>query len=529
MTTVQLRYLVPEGANLKGLQTRLQAALGLTKVSTSVQDRTYYDSFDWRIYNDGGVLEHITDDVKSKLVWRSLNSVQVRASERIKKVPKFGYELPAGHLRDGLDGVLEMRALMPIVRVQTQVHSFSMLDSEEKTVLRLVIEQHALKAGRGGKPRQLGVRLRILPVKGYKQPVKQAVKVVGKELDLEPAGEDLMLVALAAELHQPEHYSSKLELHLDPHMRADAATRAILLRLLDVIKTNEDGTKKDIDSEFLHDFRVAVRKTRSALTQIKGVFPLRVLEKYKTGFAWLGSVTGPTRDMDVYLLNFEHYRSSLPKDIQGDLDYLHEFLIAHQKKEQAILAKHLNSARYKTLLTSWGAVLHAPVPIRSSLKNAMRPAIAVADERIMRIYHRVVREGQAITKDSPAERLHDLRKSCKKLRYLMEFFQSLYPDVKIKELIKVLKSLQENLGDFQDYEVQAATLRSFSTVMMEEGNNVPPGTLMAMGVLVEGLVSRQHEVREEFAKRFANFASQEHQDKFHALFTLPRGEREAAQ
>ena len=171
------------------------------------------------------------------------------------------------------------------------------------------------------------------------------------------------------------------------------------------------------------------------------------------------------------------------------------------------------------MMKSWHAVLESDLPVHSRLPNAIRPAIEVADERIMRIYERVLKQGQAIGPDSPVERLHDLRKSCKKLRYLMAFFESLYPKKKITALLIVLKSLQENLGDFQDYVVQAANMKHFSQQMMEEGD-VPADTLVAMGILVEKLEEGQHQVREEFTKRFTKFALPENQKHFHDLFSI---------
>ena len=528
MASERLQFLVPDGTDLSDLQLKLQKSLGLSEVSSRILERTYYDSFDWRLYQEGDVLERISADGDSLLLLRPLNSAIARASEIIKGSPRFSHDLPAGHLRNGLNGILEMRAFLPQVRVRTRVRTFSLLDDEEKTVLRLAVEQHSLRGPQRSKPRKLGMRLQILPVKGYHKPEKKVVRFLGKEMGFALAKDDLMLAALASESRKPGSYSSKLKLHLEPNMRADAATRAILLRLLDIIKTNEKGTRKDLDSEFLHDFRVAIRKTRSALSQIKGVFPQRVLERYSSGFAWLGSETGPTRDMDVYLLNFDHYRTSLPKSIQADLDPLHDFLIAHHKKEQAALVKVLKSPRYRSLMDSWLTTLQSALPARSTLPNATRPVIEVADKRIMRVYRRVMKEGLAIRPDSPAELLHDLRKTCKKLRYLMEFFQSLYPASKINALIGVLKSLQSNLGDFQDYEVQAETLKIFSHQMVEEGC-APPETLMAMGVLVEGIEARQHQAREEFAKRFASFAEKKNQDRFHKLFRIRRGEKGAKQ
>ena len=48
-------------------------------------------------------------------------------------------------------------------------------------------------------------------------------------------------------------------------MPAGAAAAAILLRLLDTIDANVAGVLADTDTEFLHDLRVSVRRTRSAL------------------------------------------------------------------------------------------------------------------------------------------------------------------------------------------------------------------------------------------------------------------------
>ena len=70
--------------------------------------------------------------------------------------------------------------------------------------------------------------------------------------------------------------------------------------------------------------------------------------------------------------------------------------------------------------------------------------------------------GTAIDDDSPAEDLHELRKVGKELRYLLEFFASLYPPEVGKPFVKTLKGLQDQLGRFQDHEVQANKLRELA-------------------------------------------------------------------
>ena len=106
----------------------------------------------------------------------------------------------------------------------------------------------------------------------------------------------LILEALAAAGRVPGDYSSKLGFRLDPEQRADVTAKEILLHLLDTIEANVPGTRANLDSEFLHDLRVAVRRSRSALTQIKSVFAPEVVEDYKERLAWVGQITGPVRD-----------------------------------------------------------------------------------------------------------------------------------------------------------------------------------------------------------------------------------------
>ena len=115
----------------------------------------------------------------------------------------------------------------------------------------------------------------------------------------------------------------------------------------------------------------------------------------------------------------------------------------------------------------------------------------------------MVKMGRAIDDDSPAEDLHELRKVGKELRYLLEFFSSLYPADVVKPFIKTLKGLQDQLGRFQDREVQANALRELAP---EVGH---PSTVMAMGVLVERFIKEEIAARAEFADRFSAFAAKE--------------------
>jgi CHAD domain-containing protein len=301
-------------------------------------------------------------------------------------------------------------------------------------------------------------------------------------------------------------------------MRADTAVRTILLNQLAAMTANQTGAREGLDPEYLHDFRVAVRRTRTALGQFRDVFPQRARKRFRNGFAWLGEVTGPPRDLDVYLLHFPDYQARLPPAVQDDLQPLADFLRRHRETEQAGLAKALDSYRCRQLLQRWRVFLEAPAPRSTSLANARRPVQEVAVETIARAFRRVVRQGEGITKASPAADLHQLRKSCKKLRYLLEFFQPLYPAGKINRLIKALKGLQENLGTFQDLEVQGAPSRVFGQQMADVMPH-PARTLIAMGILVASLAAQQLAVRREFKSSFADFCRARNRKLFETLIS----------
>jgi CHAD domain-containing protein len=130
---------------------------------------------------------------------------------------------------------------------------------------------------------------------------------------------------------------------------------------------------------------------------------------------------------------------------------------------------------------------------------------------------RVRREGRAITTESPPADLHELRKSCKKLRYLMEFFQSLYPEDEIRPLIRLLKDLLDNLGSFQDLTVQAAHLRELAGRMGAEGQG-DTDTLLAMGALIGQVLERQQRAREAFDGVFAGFLDRDNRHRLRRLF-----------
>ena len=307
-------------------------------------------------------------------------------------------------------------------------------------------------------------------------------------------------------------------------LRADHAAAAGCRRLLDDMVAHGDGVRRGPGARFLHDFRVSVRRTRSLLSQLDKVFAPDAAAGFRREFKWLGSVTGAARDLDVYLLKMDGYHAKLPADTADHLAPLNAFLRRRRDAERRRLLTALGSGRYGKLVDDWRGFLDGDIGGDSPPADARRSVVDVAGAHIWRAYRLVHHDDRNIDADSSAEALHDLRIDCKKLRYLLEFFCDLYHEGDIAPLLKSLKRLQSNLGDFNDLEVQQRTLQRFAPQMEAQGT-VSVQCQRAIARLLDHLVGQQADERRRFATSFERFSTDDNRAGFERLFKpLPPAE-----
>jgi CHAD domain-containing protein len=145
------------------------------------------------------------------------------------------------------------------------------------------------------------------------------------------------------------------------------------------------------------------------------------------------------------------------------------------------------------------------------------PARELANRIILKRYKRVARSGQILCTVTPDAEVHRLRIQCKKLRYSMEFFASLYPKQKLRALLRQLKELQDHLGRFNDLSVQQGMLRQ-SLSNLPADSRYSLDLAAAFGGLLKGLFQEQQSLRTHFAEVFARFGDQKTDALFHDLF-----------
>jgi CHAD domain-containing protein len=499
--------------------------------------RTWLDTFDWRLFRAGLTLELVADRGRSELVLTGRDGDLVAAEAATTSAPGDDQvaarpirwparidQLPVGPLREHLAPVVGVRALLPVTRATSKLTELRAVNTDEKTIAILIVDRMSVSPppqarplqarppqarapqaqGRHARshPAQPYGRLAILPLRGYQTQAAKLADVLERSPGVAPAVNSPFAAAVAAAGRKPGDYTGKIDVELSATMPVALALATVLGRLFDTVEANLAGTISDIDTEFLHDLRVAVRRTRSVLKTAKSVLPASLIGRYRPEFKWLGDLTTPTRDLDVYLLSYPSMAGALSAATEPELEPFRGYLERQRAGAYRQLARGLRSARFTSLKEKWRHDLEqiAAAPGRRPLTGTF------AARRIAKSHDVVLATGAAIDRTSPPEALHDLRKRCKELRYLLEVFASLHDPADQWRAVNELKVLQDCLGQFQDTDVQITELRGFAAQMMDD-RSAPAETLLAMGEIAAGLAAKQAKARAEFAGRFADFAS----------------------
>lgn len=263
--------------------------------------------------------------------------------------------------------------------------------------------------------------------------------------------------------------------------RAGDAVVAVLTLQAGVVEAMVPRCLDDTDIEALHDLRVAIRRSRSVLRQMKQVLPSSSYGRHAADLRWVQAVTGPTRDLDVLLQRWPELLAAVPPEAEETAAPDRDRLVARRAEEFETMISAIDGPAFGERWSAWRSYLaEAPDSDRGAV-----PIEQLAGRRIERVNRRVRREIDRIGDTSPAATLHDLRKRGKELRYLLELFGETCLSGEVARLsVRRLKDLQDVLGRHQDDEVHSSLLRSL------------PERSSQMGALLSHLEADKREARQ---------------------------------
>ncbi len=511
----QHSFIIPEEQSIPALVSLFREAFSVQAQAESVYYRVFYDTFDWRLFKHGAALEVHDDGRSHRIYWRADKDGKLKIQLGLRKIPHLTAELPAGEFRQQLQSVVAVRELLPRTRLRINRQSFAVLDENKKIVVRLYFDVYWYKPSKLRAARVLTKRMTIKAVKGYTEDylkVEAFLLAMPLPMPLQPAQDNVMKLALIATGVSTNEYSTRLNLRLEHDMPAQQVLKEIMLCLFKIMQQNTAGCIRGRDTEYMHDYRVAIRKMRVALKQLEHLEPQTANTEYKAFFLKLGELSKPVRDLDVFLLQLDNYQSHFEKSGWQQLQPLREYLLHSRAEAQKILIEELKSPQYRDDIKKLRDHLEHEGSENSTPDKPGKAVYKLADEQFWEINQRAVKQGKTITDNSDAEAFHELRKTFKHLRYLIEFFQGLYPAVKLREVIQTLTDVQDNLGEFNDRQIQIGLVKAF----IEQCND--EDAIKASEQIIEILQQQQHEAGKNFKHSYAAFSSSGSQKRFKEIF-----------
>jgi CHAD domain-containing protein len=495
-------YVVNGDASRDAITSSLRALLRTRHHAIARHRFTMLDTFDGRVRRAGARLTRTGTDDASIVAWQPRDG-RAPLTARTTGAVSFAWDLPAGPLEEVLTPVIGVRRLLPQADAEGLGSALDILDDRQKTVARLRIESGQVRQPAALSAwRPLPTILTLTGLRGYDEAYERLEPIIASRPGISPCPDGLAAVILQHAGVPDACGRRSLQIDLAPDVQAEAGARGIHQAIVAILTANEPGLRSNLDTEFLHDFRVAIRRTRSLLRQLRHVFPSDRVEHFSTEFSWLGRLTGPPRDLDVLVLSLRLQAADVP---EADLDPLIAFLGNAQAHERETLIEALDSPRYQRLLADWQRFLAQPAAFPSGAPDARRPLVEVAARRAWRLSKRLAGSAEGIGQHSSPAELHGVRITAKKLRYLIDVTSSFYSPDDLDCVLTALKKLQRVLGDFNDAQVQETRLLELAqTAGAADG---PASAVLALGRLAERSHQRRDRLYPEAADELQQFRS----------------------
>lgn len=267
------------------------------------------------------------------------------------------------------------------------------------------------------------------------------------------------------------------------------AVRGIAESLWAAARACEPGICSDSDPEYLHEYRVCLRKIRSLISQFGAIYERESFLRLREGFAELAHGTNTLRDLDVELAGRAGFLEILPPDLRAAGENWFCLLAEERAREQAVVAARLAGNEYHSMVDELSTRLSQA---KSATGEGSQPAGLLFARALRERYKKLCKRARALRPTSSDQEIHRLRIQCKKLRYLLDFAAPLLGKAGVKRTARRLKNLQDGLGLITDCAVQRARLTARLASMEGSAPEVVP-VVAAMKDILEDRQCRERD------------------------------------
>jgi CHAD domain-containing protein len=228
-----------------------------------------------------------------------------------------------------------------------------------------------------------------------------------------------------------------------------------------------DDYLKAPNEEHIHDIRTSIRRLRASYQSLpKSIRNKKKIKKFVAKSKELFSINSKVRDYDIIFEMLSEYMSSekAPKHEQQQL--------SQSSRAISNLLKSLETVRNRELTESKTLAVELR---KLSVPKLGDNNINISEKKLKKRFNNVVGKlANTIEKNYPVVlssskrliELHEMRKDCKKLRYLLELLPidtdvKNQDKVKVSQLIDELEKVQDMLGTIHDYDTTIAYIKKY--------------------------------------------------------------------
>ena len=149
MEVKQLDLVAPADQGFPELLASFKNNFSVNLQAEIVNYRVFYDTFDWRLYNNGAVLEVHEAGQSRRIYWRADKNGDLKIQLGLRRVPQLASDLAECEFRRQLQSVISVRELVPRIKIKIKRLPLVVLDKNKKVVVRLSFDEQSRKAING--------------------------------------------------------------------------------------------------------------------------------------------------------------------------------------------------------------------------------------------------------------------------------------------------------------------------------------------------------------------------------------------
>ena len=262
---------------------------------------------------------------------------------------------------------------------------------------------------------------------------------------------------------QPEKY---VKLNLAKGATVEQVVTDLVQHCLDHLRANETVVLTTDNAEGVHQMRVALRRLRAALRLFKPSLPPDQYGWIIAEAKWLTAELSAARQWDVFADEFLAPVARLYGKDQ-EFDSLMAAVEKARQQSRRRARDAIGTERYTEFLLRLSAWLSKKAwreqPVTERTTRLLDPIGDHCVKLLQKRDRNVRRQGRDSANLSEAA-LHELRLAVKRLRYAVDFFESLYPKKQAKAYRKHLAGLQDELGYLNDVAATDMLLRELALI-----------------------------------------------------------------